>query len=171
MCINYLLTYLQVTQARPMNPRKYASMFTLRNGILFKLSLEFFRLRVRPFIPIHILAIHPLRNVKKFTHLRRLTVGAWANCGITNMGKNRCNSLLQMNVNLTPPVIPNKLDTMLKDILVKILRADASQPLGEKWASVRLAKARHFRCLKMTPWLSALKILSATGLSWISRFL
>ena len=115
-----------------MNLRKYASMFTLRNGILFKLSLEFFRLRVRPFIPIHILAIHPLRNVKKFTHLRRLTVGAWANCGITNMGKNRCNSLLQMNVNLTPTVIPNKLDTMLKDILVKILRADASQPLGEK---------------------------------------
>lgn len=57
-------------------------------------------------------------------------MGAWATCGITNMGK--CNSLLQMNVNLTPPVIPNKLDTMLKDILVKILRADASQPLGEK---------------------------------------
>lgn len=132
MCINYLLTYLQVTQARPMNLRKYASMFTLRNGTLFKLSLEFFRLRVRPFIPIHILAIHPLRNVKKFTHLRRLTVGAWANCGITNMGKNRCNSLLQMNVNLSPPVIPNKLATMLKDMLVKILRADASQPLGEK---------------------------------------
>ena len=152
-----------------MNPRKHASMLTLRNGILFKLSLEFFRLRVRPFIPIHILAIQLLRNVKKMAHLRRLTVGAWATCGITNMGK--CNSLLQMNVNLTPPVIPNKLDTMLKDILVKILRADASQPLGEKWASVRLAKARHFRCLKMTPWLSALKILSATGLSWISRFL
>ena len=113
-----------------MNLRKYASMFTLRNGTLFKISLEFFRLRVRPFI--HILAIHPLRNVKKFTHLRRLTVGAWANCGITNMGKNRCNSLLQMNVNLSPPVIPNKLATMLKDMLVKILRADASQPLGEK---------------------------------------
>ena len=31
-----------------------------------------------------------------------------------------------MNVNLSPPVIPNKLATMLKDILVKILRADAS---------------------------------------------
>ena len=41
MCIDYLLTYLQVTQARPMNPRKYASMLTLRNGILCKLSLEF----------------------------------------------------------------------------------------------------------------------------------
>ena len=49
-----------------MNLRKYASTFTLRNGILFKLSLEFFRLRVRPFIPIHILAIQLLRNVKKW---------------------------------------------------------------------------------------------------------
>ena len=132
MCIDYLLTNLQVTQARPMNPRKYASMFTLRNGILFKLSLEFFRLRVRPFLPIHILAVHPLRNVKNLHIYGGLLRELGLTCGITNMGKNRCNSLLQMNVNLTPPVIPNKLDTMLKDILVKILRADALQPLGEK---------------------------------------
>lgn len=37
-----------------------------------------------------------------------------------------------MNVNLVPPVIPYKLDTILKDMLVKIFKADASQLLGKK---------------------------------------
>ena len=86
---------------------------------------------MQPFILIHILALHPLRKVKKL-HIYGSSLGAWATCAITNMGKNRCLSLLQMNVNLVPPVIPYKLDTILKDMLVKIFKADASQPLGKK---------------------------------------